>query len=216
LSIRIFTPDRKVLTTKVQKLRRPSLDKSGDLNTIHLCTNDLYSNSERADMNTDELYAIALEIRILAANMAKMARRAMEQRPELADASISGLQFGILHILSFKEQTITELSRKFTLDPSTLVPTVDALERKGLVKRGRDPSDRRRVPLSLTEEGGRLASLASVIDENDLLVQSLRAMGDEPARQLLALLRDLLAHMPEGEEILHHVSSRVRLQTAND
>lgn len=167
-------------------------------------------------MSTDELYAIALEIRILAANMAKMARRALEQRPELVEAGISGLQFGILHILSCKEHTITELSRKFTLDPSTLVPTVDTLERKGLLRRGRDPNDRRRVPLSLTEEGSQLASLAAMVDDSDPLVQGLRTMGGEQARQLLTLLRDLLTHMPHGGEILHHVSSRVRLQTAGE
>jgi len=167
-------------------------------------------------MHTDELYAIALEIRILAANMAKMARRAMEQRPELAEAGISGLQFGVLHVLSYQEHTLTELSRKFTLDPSTMVPAVDALERKGLVRRGRDPNDRRRAPLSLTEQGSQLASLASVVDDSDPLLQGLRAMGEEQAHQLLTLLRALLAHMPAGEEILHHVSSRVRLQTASD
>jgi DNA-binding MarR family transcriptional regulator len=33
------------------------------------------------------------------------------------------------------------------LDPSTLVPAVDALERKGLAMRGQDPNDRRRNPL---------------------------------------------------------------------
>jgi DNA-binding MarR family transcriptional regulator len=167
-------------------------------------------------MMTDGLYATALEIRILSAVLAKTARRALEQRADLAQAGISGLQYWIMHALSCRGHTISELSHGFMLDPSTLVPAVDALERKGFVKRGRDPSDRRRVPLSLTEQGGQFVSCAPSIDENDPLLKSLRVMGDEPSRQLLALLRAMVRHLPRGEHILRQVSSRVNLQAASE
>ena len=52
-------------------------------------------------------------------------------------------------------------------------------------------------------------------DENDLLVQSLSAMGDEKARQLLTLLHEMVEHMPEGKDILKRVLSRVRSHTAS-
>ena len=170
-----------------------------------------------AGMNVDELYAAALEMRMLAAIVAKTGRRALEQRPALAQAGISGRQFWILHALSCEEQTISELSHTFMLDPSTLVPAVDALERKGLVKRGRDLNDRRRVPLSLTEQGNKLVARAAVVDENDPLVEGLGAMGDEQRHQLLTLLRDLLKRMiPEGEECLQRVSSRVRMHMTGE
>jgi len=170
-----------------------------------------------AGMNVDELYAAALEMRMLAAIVAKTGRRALEQRPALAQAGISGRQFWILHALSCEEQTISELSHTFMLDPSTLVPAVDALERKGLVKRGRDLNDRRRVPLSLTEQGNKLVACAAVVDENDPLVEGLGAMGDEQRHQLLTLLRDLLKQMmPEGEECLQRVSSRVRMHITGE
>jgi DNA-binding MarR family transcriptional regulator len=160
-------------------------------------------------MGTDELY---LETRILTAIVAKTAMRALEQRLDLASAGLSHSQYGIMRALSCQEQTISELSHRFMLDPSTLVPAVDALERKGFAKRGRDPNDRRRVPLSLTEAGVRLVTDVPFVDDDDPLVQSLNAMSDEHRQQLLTLLRELVQHLPAGEDILRRVSSRVQVQ----
>ncbi len=157
-------------------------------------------------MATDELYH---EIRLLVHIVAKTTMHALEQRLSMADASISGLQFAIMRALSVKQHTISELSQRFILDPSTLVPAVDALERKGLAKRGRDPKDRRRVPLSLTERGVELVSCVPIVGEDDPLAKSLEALSEEQRHQLLTLLRELVRHLPDGEEILHHVSSRV-------
>jgi DNA-binding MarR family transcriptional regulator len=101
------------------------------------------------------------------------------------------------------------------LDPSTLVPAVDALERKGLVRRGKDPHDRRRVPLSLTERGTEFSGCVPLTDEQNPVVKGLQAMGDEQSHQLRALMRDLVRNMPGGEEILNQVSYRVRAHTVN-
>jgi DNA-binding MarR family transcriptional regulator len=167
-------------------------------------------------MQMDELYATALEIRLLTVVVAKTARQALEQRPELSRAGVGGLQYKILHVLSCRQHTLTELSRRFMLDPSTLVPAVDSLEGKGLLRRGRDPDDRRRVPLSLTEEGKELVSRIPVIDGDDPLVKGLGALGDEKTGQLLTLLRGLARQLPEGERILEHVSSLVNLQITGE
>lgn len=124
---------------------------------------------------------------------------------------ISGLQHGLLRMLSYKDYTISELSRKFILNPSTLVPAVDSLERKGLVKRGKDPKDRRRTPLVLTESGSELVGRVSTIDSEDTLVKSLNVLGPEASQELRRLLRQLVQSMPEGEEILQEIASRVPL-----
>lgn len=165
-------------------------------------------------MKIDEIYAVANEIRILAAIVTKMARRDLQQRLDSWGADVSSLQYGIMRLLRYQEHTISELSCKFMCDPSTLVPAVDALERKGLARRGKDPNDRRRNPLSLTEEGESLIARVPVVNSRDALVKSLDAMGDEQCRQLLTLLRDLVSHMAEGEDVLYYVSSRVRPQAA--
>ena len=49
-------------------------------------------------------------------------------------------------MINLEPLTSSELSRKFQVDPSTLVPTVNGLEKRGLIYRTRDTNDRRRQP----------------------------------------------------------------------
>jgi DNA-binding MarR family transcriptional regulator len=119
-----------------------------------------------------------------------------------------------MRALSVEEQTITELSDHLMLDPSTLVPAVDALERKGFAKRGKDPSDRRRIPISLTDSGTDLIQTIRILDEQDPLVQSLNALTAEQRQQLLVLLRELVQSLPEGEDLLEKAAARVHFRGA--
>jgi DNA-binding MarR family transcriptional regulator len=51
---------------------------------------------------------------------------------------------------------MAEISRLMGIAPSTLVYVVDGLTKKKLVKRGKDPKDRRREPLMLEKKGAEL------------------------------------------------------------
>lgn len=165
-------------------------------------------------MNIDEQRRTAMEIHMLGAIVAKKTVLAMESHGFLAEAGISVPQFGVLRALRRSARTISELSRIIMVDPSTLVPVVDALERKGLAVRGRDPHDRRRVPISLTQRGVEIAAKHPMkgrcaADDNPLL-KSIAAMGPERAQQLLSLLREMVSFLPDGDEILQRVATRVR------
>jgi MarR family transcriptional regulator for hemolysin len=163
-------------------------------------------------MEDNQFYNTISEIRILTSVVTKIAGRDLEQRLDAHGIGISGLQHGVMRLLSHKDYTISELSRKFLLNPSTLVPAVDSLERKGLVKRGQDPKDRRRTPLLLTQAGGELVREVPVIDKKDSLYKSLNAIGPETCQQLLLLLREVIQHMPEGKDILQEISATINLQ----
>lgn len=168
-------------------------------------------------MGADELRQTAMEIHMLGAIAAKRAILAMESNPALAEAGISMQQFGVLRALRRSARTISELSRIMLVDPSTLVPVVDALERKGLAVRGRDPHDRRRVPISVTEQGAALAAQHPMkgphaATDNPLL-HSVEAMGIERAELLLSLLREMVGNLPDGDEILRQVATRVRFHS---
>lgn len=163
-------------------------------------------------MDTDALHAVATEVRILVSILTRMSQQALECRLSEYDPRISELQYGILCALSFEEQTIAELSRQLMRNPSTFVPAVDALERKGLVRRGRDPDDRRRTPLSVTESGRRLLAEVPFVAAGDPLLQGFDAIDQEPATQLLSLLHRLAAHLPDGQEIMEHVRAEVRMR----
>ncbi len=169
-------------------------------------------------MNSEERRRIAMEIHMLGFAAAKATLLAMESQGLLAEAGISMLQFRVLRTLRRRPYTISELSPMLMVDPSTLVSVVDALERKGLAARGKDPHDRRRVPISLTEPGAKIAachpSRSPFSDQDNPLLQSIDAMGPERAEQLLTLLRELVSHLPDGDDMLKHVSTWVRLHSA--
>jgi DNA-binding MarR family transcriptional regulator len=49
-----------------------------------------------------------------------------------------------------------ELSKRVGIASTTAVPALDSMEKRGLVKRTRDPKDRRKYYVSLTDDGKRL------------------------------------------------------------
>jgi len=151
---------------------------------------------------TDEFHELARQVRILSALTHRCVGQSFEQRLQAHGADISGLQYGLMRSLFFQQHTLSELSKKFVLHPSTLVPVIDSLEAKGLLRRERDPDDRRRTPLVLTEAGTGLIQRIPPTGEDDALVQSLRKLGLEKSRKLAQLLQELMAEMPEGSEIV--------------
>ena len=70
-------------------------------------------------------------------------------------------QFGALLRLSFQDNiTQKELSEIMDIDTTTIMVICDSLEKKGLLKRMKDPSDRRVNRLVLTEKGKDVVSKA--------------------------------------------------------
>lgn len=163
----------------------------------------------------DELKLVYRELRALMWTIAKQSRQAVEQQVQSEGIEMSWLQQGVLRVLHHEgEQTISELSKKFMCDPSTLVPSVDALERKQLVNRQRDPQDRRRVILSLTGGAQHLIQRMDAVRDDDPLLTSLRQMGSESTAQLLALMRQLIEGTPDGAATVQHLQERIRMDCA--
>lgn len=155
-------------------------------------------------------HLLAREVRILTTIIAKVAHESLEQQLAACEAGVSAMQYGMLRMLQARPRTISELSRTFVVDPSTLVPVVDALERKGLVRRARDPMDRRRVPLVLTDGARELLGRDLPLERGDRLAHGLSAMGEGRAQQLLLLLRELMCQLPDGESMLREIASRLQ------
>lgn len=161
------------------------------------------------DTEAKHFYMMAVEIRILAAVLARVASRSLEERFNTHGANISGLQYGILRTLAAEHMTLSALSKRFVLDPSTLVPVIHTLERRQLIARSRDASDRRRWILSLTPEGENLIGSVPMFNENDVLYQSLGEMGGEKVQELLKLLREAVQRMPEGAAMVESITSHI-------
>lgn len=155
--------------------------------------------------------AQAREAQITLGTIHKITFQAMVRHLTAHGEGVSPLQFGMLRMLSSKHMTLSELSRKFQLDPSTLVPSVKGLEDRGLLVRRRDPKDRRRQPLELTDEGKALMNMVPMQVEDDPLVAAMQAMGAEKAGQLLLLLREIVSHIAD-EASLCELHERLAIQ----
>jgi DNA-binding MarR family transcriptional regulator len=163
--------------------------------------------------SAEEQFARALEVRVLALIVSKRATASLEQRLQDQGAPVTAMQYEVMRLLSYHAYTISELSRKIRVDPATLVPVIDALERHNLAQRARDPSDRRRVPVLLTEAGTALLRRIPFFDESDSLFAALDAMGAEVSAQFLDLLRQLVQHMDvEGRpDTLAEVAATIQI-----
>lgn len=162
-------------------------------------------------MQMDEIEFLerARETQMLLPTISKVWHQAIQQHLNEHGSGLSGLQFGLLRMINLEPLTSSELSRKFQVDPSTLVPTVNGLEKRGLIYRTRDSSDRRRQPLYLTEQGAELIKSIPFPIENNDLTDSLRKMGPEKTTQLVTLLRELISGVTNGETILAEVQDRL-------
>lgn len=166
-------------------------------------------------MSNDELSVLALEARILSGAMMRLVRNDLERR--MQPHGIGGwLQFATMALLRERHMTISELSKQLRVEPATLVPVVDALERDGLAKRGTDPNDRRRTPLSLTDHGAKMMLHLPVMHDDDMLLQALRGIGVAKSRQFVELLRELMKHVSQDEDMVREVGQSAARQIASD
>ena len=162
-----------------------------------------------------ELHEMATETRALTGIINKTATRAMHERMMQSGMGITPMQIGILRLLSREPHTISELSKLFMLDPSTLVPVIDGLESRGLIERSKDPNDRRRVPLMLTSGAEDVLDSFDETSDDDVMLIALRALGLAKATQLRDLLRELLRELPEGADVMCSMIDRLsRIRSA--
>jgi DNA-binding MarR family transcriptional regulator len=152
-------------------------------------------------MSQTDLIQIANEINVYASLLLKFYNEALEARLKKSGVTMSALQFGTLRMLFNETLTISTISQRLSLDPSTMVRSIDALERKGLAERGIDPRDRRRNPIQITKRGREFISANPVVAEDDPTLQALESQGIEQSKLLRDLLRQVISQFPEGRVI---------------
>jgi MarR family transcriptional regulator, transcriptional regulator for hemolysin len=93
-----------------------------------------------------------------------------------------------------------ELAASLSLDGSSVVRLLDALESSGLVERSEDPADRRAKSLALTPRGRRTVDQVERVSQ-DIRNVVLGEVSDEDLTRSLRLLetvRDRLLSLPDG------------------
>jgi DNA-binding MarR family transcriptional regulator len=112
----------------------------------------------------------------------------------LAPLELKPPQVGALHQLGSGPMSQQALGDALDIDASNLVALLNDLEDKGLITRRRDPDDRRRHIVEITETGvERLADVAiAVADVEERLVA---ALDEEQRAQLHELLATIVASL---------------------
>ena len=122
---------------------------------------------------------------------ARSVTQAFERAMAQAGGSVSTWQV-LLLVRSAKWDTQSELADELGITGATLTHHLNALERKGLVRRWREDSNRRVQRVELTEAGVELFDrLRTVAVRHDKLLRS--QLSDDEVEQLGALLERLEA-----------------------
>jgi DNA-binding MarR family transcriptional regulator len=121
----------------------------------------------------------------------------------LAELDLSGRQFLVLTFAGSGDPlSQLDLSRRLGLDPTIVVGLIDGLEARKLVRRTRDPADRRRYLLALTPSGRTLhatASAAVATGEREFLAPLSAADRKLLRRLLIDVMGRRLAWMSGGD-----------------
>ena len=161
-------------------------------------------------MSDNELHIAAIEIRILTAIITKQARHEIEERFKAHGSSLSALQYRVLLLLQHAPYTIKDLSQQCMVEPATLVPVIDALERQGLVQRGHDPHDRRRTPLALTEHGMTQLARIPFADDQDMIAGYLSGLNEDERHTFVAHLRGLTTHLLGDDHVARQITASLQ------
>src|ERR1700757_331991 len=156
----------------------------------------------KGEINKDglsETAAMAEQIRALCSVITKVARANLESHLKQHHWGINAIEHGVLRHLSHGITSMAEMSRLMGVAPSTLVYVVDGLTKKKLVKRGKDPKDRRKEPLLLEKKGAELSANCPKMDTGSNLVKSLESMPASRRRELLILLREFVKELTGSE-----------------
>jgi DNA-binding MarR family transcriptional regulator len=116
-----------------------------------------------------------------------------ELRDALTAENLKPRQFQLLGLLHDEgPMAQRELGARLEIDPSILVTHLNPLEEEGLVSRARDPADRRRHLVHLTEAGRTafVRALQAQCEAADALLSALDGDERKEFRRLLLAIRD--------------------------
>jgi DNA-binding MarR family transcriptional regulator len=110
----------------------------------------------------------------------------------LAPLQISGRDFGLLTVLARDGKLSQQaLGERLRIDRTTMVAMIDALERAGLVRRDRNPDDRRAYAIALTTKG-RATQRRGAERLDHARDEFLAPLSKQEREQLLEILRRLV------------------------
>jgi DNA-binding MarR family transcriptional regulator len=144
--------------------------------------------------------AVEPRISYVVARLERAVRAAVNER--VSPYGLTTLQYTTLSVLGARGQPLSnaQLARRAYMTPQSMIEVIDALERKGLIRRDPHPNHRRVYPATLTAKGRRVLKACDAAVE-EMEEEMLAGLGVEERKSLLAWLkasvRALHAGFPE-------------------
>lgn len=156
--------------------------------------------------------ASAKQLRVLCATLTRVARQDLETRLGRSEVDIRALEHAVLRHVERGTATLAEISRAMMAAPSTLVSVIDDLERKAFLRRGTDPTDRRRHPLELTPQGKMTLGALPDIAQDSALVKGLAKLSEAEREQLIGTLTGLAHDLTDDDSLLSWLAPQQGLE----
>jgi DNA-binding MarR family transcriptional regulator len=144
--------------------------------------------------------AVEPRISYVVARLERAVRAAVSER--VSPYGLTTLQYTTLSVLGARGQPLSnaQLARRAYMTPQSMIEVIDALERKGLIRRDPHPNHRRVYPATVTAKGRRVLKACDAAVE-EMEEEMLAGLGVEERKSLLAWLkasvRALHAGFPE-------------------
>ena len=141
--------------------------------------------------------AVEPRISYVIARLERAVRAAINQR--LRPFGLTTLQYTTMSVLGSRGQPLSnaQLARRAYMTPQSMIEVIDALERKGLIRRGPHPNHRRVYPATLTAKGRRVLAACDVAVE-EMEVEMLAELDTEEREALLASLKICVRSLHAG------------------
>ena len=133
------------------------------------------------------------DVRDMILSLSRKFRGDLKKRLAKSGTGITPLAYNLLCLLENRTLTLREIAREMEINPPTLVAAADILEKKNLLTRTMDKSDRRRTPLQITKAGALLLKKIPKVSRADLLATGFEKLNKNQRVELKRLLSKLLS-----------------------
>jgi DNA-binding MarR family transcriptional regulator len=141
--------------------------------------------------------AVEPRISYVVARLERAVRAAVNER--VRPHGLTTLQYTTLSVLGARGQPLSnaQLARRAYMTPQSMIEVIDALERKGLIRRDPHPSHRRVFPATMTAKGRRVLTACDAAVE-EMEEEMLAGLSSEDRESLVASLKRCVRALHAG------------------
>ena len=141
--------------------------------------------------------AVEPRISYIVARLERAVRAAVNER--VRPHGLTTLQYTTLSVLGARGQPLSnaQLARRAYMTPQSMIEVIDALERKGLIRRDPHPSHRRVFPATMTAKGLRILKACDAAVE-EMEEEMLAGLSSGERESLLVWLKTCVRALHAG------------------